>query len=460
MEQLFHFLPWTEKRLKGFTEQQLKMLLSPVTGLEQDQTEVITNLMVLLYNRHHGTIDLKRFRHRAQVVEWYRCIGVDLYNIESLIACLKHGQLQAVSEKLPGVNLVGYSRGRLGLGEDLRLMAPFLLKVGIPFSVFRLGHPSDSNEYSELHQFESSHVKYHKSVFFMNAIELEKLIALYDDFQHRFGYTIAIPPWELPKAPARWIDTLEKFDEVWSISNFVKQAYDSIGLDTKLFPPFVDESNVVCNVARRQKSYFTFMYIFDANSFLQRKNPQAIVEAFLLAFPNVRENVRLVLKVSNSKSDKDWDELQSLCAQDYRIKIIDNLADSTFMEGLWSKCDCYVSLHRSEGFGRTLAEAALRKIPIVTTGWSGSQDIVGDNYPLSVSFTERELGEGEYPEWQNQHWAVPLIDDAVAKLKKVYSARNNQSLLPVTERTYLKVKSEYSINDSDRRELIRNLSHK
>ena len=109
----------------------------------------------------------------------------------------------------------------------------------------------------------------------MNAIELEKLIALYDDFQHRFGYTIAIPPWELPKAPARWIDTLEKFDEVWSISNFVKQAYDSIGLDTKLFPPFVDESNVVCNVARRQKSYFTFMYIFDANSFLQRKKPSS-----------------------------------------------------------------------------------------------------------------------------------------------------------------------------------------
>jgi glycosyltransferase involved in cell wall biosynthesis len=34
-------------------------------------------------------------------------------------------------------------------------------------------------------------------------------------------------------------------------------------------------------------------------------------------------------------------------------------------------CDCYVSLHRSEGFGLTIAEAMLLGKPVIATRYGG-----------------------------------------------------------------------------------------
>ena len=39
-------------------------------------------------------------------------------------------------------------------------------------------------------------------------------------------------------------------------------------------------------------------------------------------------------------------------------------------------CDCYASLHRSEGFGITMAEAMLLGKPVIATGYSGNLDFM------------------------------------------------------------------------------------
>ena len=51
-------------------------------------------------------------------------------------------------------------------------------------------------------------------------------------------------------------------------------------------------------------------------------------------------------------------------------------------------CDCYVSLHRSEGFGLTLAEAMAYGRPVIATAYSGNLDFMDEHNSYLVPFRE------------------------------------------------------------------------
>ena len=116
------------------------------------------------------------------------------------------------------------------------------------------------------------------------------------------------------------------------------------------------------------------------------------------------------------------------------------------MNRLWAECDCYLSLHRSEGFGRTIAEAVARKIPVISTHWSGSTDITGTDYPLGVAFKLVELQPDEYPYWQNQRWAAPDIKDAASKMQWVVNNQNRGDLFEIIEQNYERYISKFSLS--------------
>src|SRR6185369_15364231 len=105
------------------------------------------------------------------------------------------------------------------------------------------------------------------------------------------------------------------------------------------------------------KSAYTFLFSFDAGSVVERKNPLALVQAFRKAFPSATEDVSLVLKTRNSGSmqtdrDRDhWRRVIETSSGDRRIHILDRTFTEAELTGLTSVADCYVSLHRSEGFG-------------------------------------------------------------------------------------------------------------
>ena len=83
--------------------------------------------------------------------------------------------------------------------------------------------------------------------------------------------------------------------------------------------------------------------------------------------------------------------------------------------------DVYVSLHRSEGFGYTLAEAMALGKPVVGTPWSGPADYMtaANSYP--VGFELVELADDYGPYAVGQMWADPNIDDAAAALKQIHT---------------------------------------
>jgi hypothetical protein len=96
------------------------------------------------------------------------------------------------------------------------------------------------------------------------------------------------------------------------------------------------------------------------------------------------------------------------------IHVIDQPLDTIGVTSLIAACDCFVSLHRSEGFGRGLGEAMALGRLALGTNWSGNTDFLNASNGLPVNFALKKLAKDEYPHWQGQHWAEPDLDHAEA----------------------------------------------
>ena len=67
-----------------------------------------------------------------------------------------------------------------------------------------------------------------------------------------------------------------------------------------------------------------------------------------------------MLVVKSINGDKNLPQLERLryaAASRPDIRVVDGYVSASDKNALMASCDCYVSLHRSEGFGLTLAEA-------------------------------------------------------------------------------------------------------
>src|SRR5260370_39078521 len=84
--------------------------------------------------------------------------------------------------------------------------------------------------------------------------------------------------------------------------------------------------------------------------------------------------------------------------------------------------DCYVSLHRSEGFGLTLAEAMSLEKPVIATAYSGNMDFMNPANSYLVKYKLVEIGEGCHP-YRDSVWADPDIDHASELMRRVFKNR-------------------------------------
>tara|TARA_Y100001973_G_C5171074_1_gene319114 strand:+ start:95 stop:1489 length:1395 start_codon:yes stop_codon:yes gene_type:complete len=449
------YLPWTYKRVNLISKPLWELLFAEFEVQTVSDTK-ITNIMVFLYIKQFGNCDPCCPKNQRKIITWFIEKGRSIYNLEQLESFFSTKPQSVIKNKCDGFNLVGYNRGRLGLGEDLRGYIKIFEYLDIPFSVYHIGHSSDApEEYS--HKNEGYSLPYKYSIFCMNIIELDKLIHCYDDDLSPFGYCIAASPWELPRVPDRWSKTLRHFDEVWAISRFVEKSYSKTfenRLKIQYVAPVVSlPKSSSAQKINRQPRPFTFLYIFDAKSYMARKNPVAVVEAFLKAFQS-NEPVRLVVKSTSEGCGDDWQFLNTIANSDYRISLTVGSVDESEMEKFWQRCDCYVSLHKSEGFGRTLVEAVSRKIPVVATGWSGSTDIIDETNHLAVDFSLKQLKDNDYPEADGQYWAEPLESSAIKKLKWVYANRSSVELFNIVRKNYIHFKENFSVTAVGRNQLL------
>jgi len=324
-----------------------------------------------------------------------------------------------------GVNLVGYATGELGIGEDVRMMVKSLLTTDIPFCVINR-KPS-----STIRQGDDSilsHVAeqplYPVTIICMTGFDTVQLaLERPDVFDGR--YVIGYWPWELPEWPEEWKIAYDLVDEIWASSRFTESAYRASSPKPVQYMPmtvsFDDPGPFRKSDFGLPADHFLFLFAFDFMSYPARKNPEGCISAFRQAFPEGSEKAALVLKVSNVVAgDARWNRLKKLCRQDRRIVVIDETLDRRRVLGLMSVCDAYVSLHRAEGFGRTLAEAMLLNKPVIGTGFSGNVDYLSDDTGFVVPYKLRRVRKSEYPFAEGMSWADPDLAAAAAHFREVF----------------------------------------
>ncbi len=165
------------------------------------------------------------------------------------------------------------------------------------------------------------------------------------------------------------------------------------------------------------------------NSHLERKNPWGAIDAFLKAFPPIpsnikNNNVNLLIKTFTPEQDnKDWNTLKQISKLDERIIILENNLTRNELLDFYGCCDVFLSLHRSEGFGRSLAESFQLGLDVISVKWSGNKDFCCGPLFHEVPFELVSVPPGAYPHWPEQKWAEPNLDKASEILRKVAEQR-------------------------------------
>jgi SAM-dependent methyltransferase len=169
---------------------------------------------------------------------------------------------------------------------------------------------------------------------------------------------------------------------------------------------------------------FMFLFIFDFFSILERKNPIGLVRAFERAF-RPREGPILVIKTINGHLRlNDFEKVRAAASDRPDIFIIDEYYSAEEKNSLLGLCDCYVSLHRSEGLGLTMAEAMGLERPVIATGYSGNLDFMTPDNSYLVDYVRGKVPAECDPYPQGSPWAEPNLDQAAEYMRRVYRARD------------------------------------
>jgi glycosyltransferase involved in cell wall biosynthesis len=168
--------------------------------------------------------------------------------------------------------------------------------------------------------------------------------------------------------------------------------------------------------------------MFDMCSIMERKNPLGLIRAYQQAFRG-DDRVALAIKVSRGQCDQESFQRLRRAADDAGAILIDGVLPREEAYGLMSCCDCYASLHRSEGFGLTLAEAMLMGKPVIATAYSGNVDFTWPSNSLLVEY-ERVAITQDLPFYpKGSVWAEPSVAQAAAHMRWVYAHQEDARAL-------------------------------
>jgi glycosyltransferase involved in cell wall biosynthesis len=298
------------------------------------------------------------------------------------------------------------------------------------------------------------------NLFGVNGDEAGRVIDQFGEAAFARGYNIAYPAWELARYPAEWARVLARFDEVWAPSTFVQQALqDALGKPVQHMPLPVD-LKLSCFLGRRHfaipEDAFVAVFFFDFASFAERKNPQAVLEAFeRLVARRPQADLFCLIK---SRGGHDTEDAQAaledrLAALGGRAQAICGDLSDNEIKNLVRCGDVFVSLHRSEGFGRGMAEAMAMGRPAIATGWSGNLDFMVPGTGLLVDHELVPVADGAYPHGEGQVWAEASAEHASRLMEQLLDDPAEARAMGARGRAF--IAEHYSVEAVGRRALAR-----
>lgn len=320
-----------------------------------------------------------------------------------------------------GVNLLGYLTAELGLGEMGRIVHEALEAGGVPVASV-LEEKAVSNRTGMDRPDTVGRPRYPISVLAVNADQTRAILTNHPEVGHQ-RYRIGLWAWELEDFPEWQHEAFDMLDEVWTVSDFCRAAFAAHSpIPVKTIPvPVRDPGEPVMPQpsARENGEPARFLFAFDFNSVAERKNPWGTVTAFQRAFPE-RDDVRLTIKTINGKlHPRALERLRAVVAGDDRIELIERYLTVAELHDLYERSTCYVSLHRSEGFGLTVAEAMARAMPVISTGYSSTTEFLDSSTGWPVPYSMVTVGKDCEPYHADAVWADPDLDAAARAMRQV-----------------------------------------
>lgn len=316
-----------------------------------------------------------------------------------------------------GINVIGSLRAELGLGESARSTLRAAAAAGINVSgiEYRAGCSARNEEHIDADILQGQ--KHAVNLFHMNADQLYVAYNVLGGEFFRGHYNIVYCVWEQSEFPEEWVPALDLVDEVWTASSFCQDIISRKTNKPVIRIPHNVEPTVPKEVDRRSlglpEEGFLFLGMADFMSSPERKNPLGSLEAFVRSGCRDRKDVYFVLKTVNAKLRQDI--AQKL--EEYRRKypsiiLMEGYLSRPEVNALFNCCDCFVSLHRAEGFGLPMAEAMYLGKPVIATGWSGNKDFMNVSNSLPVQYTMVALDRDSGPYRKGFHWAEPDVEHA------------------------------------------------
>ena len=332
-----------------------------------------------------------------------------------------------VREAVLGVNLVGYLRDETGVGESARATMRALDRRGFPLAwTLVKSHGARNNDQSAL-SLPQGH-PYDINLLHVNA---DQTTIVYNELGSGFfagKYNIGYWHWELEQFPEEWRDRFEYLDEIWVGSRFVQNTLAhaapipvvimGVGMDRQ---PVPKETRSTFGLPENE---FLFLFAFDMLSYIERKNPFGAIRAYERAFGPDFQHTALAIKVANLDRFPRYREPLEEAVASVSGTLIDGYLARPELDGLFNVSDAYLSLHRSEGFGMTIAEAMRLGKPVIATAYSGNTDFMNvmNSYPVAYRLINLEQDHGPYK--SGGVWADPDLDHAAAQMRHVLEDRD------------------------------------
>lgn len=319
-----------------------------------------------------------------------------------------------------GVNLVGYLGAELGLGVAARQLRAALESAGVPVATVSYDrttspqHPTVPGDASGPYHFN------------LIVIVPDQLQLFVDDVGDDFfdgHHNIGLWYWECDTLTQQQLAAFDLVDEVWAPTTYLKEVFaEADRVPVSLVPsPLVFDPPPAGSVDRARLGLddrFTFLFSFDFLSVVARKNPLGLVDAYCRAFDE-DDSTRLVLKsINGHQFPRERARVVDAIAGRRDVDLRDELLPASDRLALVAAADCYVSLHRSEGLGLTMAEAMAVATPVIATAYSGNLDFMDHTSAVLVPADVVPVGPGHhYP--AEGHWADPDLDAAAAAMRRV-----------------------------------------
>ena len=321
-----------------------------------------------------------------------------------------------------GINIAGYINGEFGVGEGVRANIRAVEAANIPFTINNFTRSPNRNQDTTYQKFSPDN-PYPVNLIQVNADEVNTFLKHSGSSYFQNRYNIGFWAWEIPEFPQKWQPVFDNFHEIWTYSNYCAEAISLVSPipvikimpSIELPPSYLNRQSLGL-----PENKFIFLFIFDFSSLIARKNPLGAIQAFKQAFGE-DERVLLILKSSNSaKNIQDLASLKSAIGNSPNIQHLDGYLSKNEINGLLYNCDCYLSLHRCEGFGLTMAEAMFYGKPVIATGYSSNTEFmnVGNSFLVKYKLIPLDADYGPYK--KGNIWAEPDTEHAAYFMRQVF----------------------------------------